>query len=117
MDASNQAMWREAGLKGGASMDRTYIVHPYFEGAYLFFSPDTPHLLKAMKTAMCNHDFILTDEVVQKNNLPADTVSTFTDGCYSDQWANTKKQIVDLMNCHDSDMLRYSYMFNKMSYS
>ena len=79
MDSSNQAMWREAGLKVGKSMDKTYVKHPYFEDAYLFFSPDTPHLLKAMKTALCNHDFIIPDEVVRRNGLPCDTVSTETD--------------------------------------
>ena len=77
MDSSNQGMWREAGLKVGQSMDQTHIAHPYFEGEYLFFCPDTPHLLKAMKTAMCNHDFIIPDEIVMNNSLPSDTVSIY----------------------------------------
>ena len=75
MDSSNQAMWREAGLKPGQAMDCTFIDHPCYEGEYLFFSPDPPHLLKAMRTALCNHDFILSEETVARHGLVADTVS------------------------------------------
>ena len=42
MDSSNQAMWREAGLRVGKAMDRTYTRNPYFDDAYLFFVL-TPH--------------------------------------------------------------------------
>ena len=84
MDSSNQAMWREAGLQVGQSMAKTYVQHPFLERAYLFFCPDTPHLLKAMKTALCNHDFIIPQAVVRKNGLPSDTVSTLTESGCSD---------------------------------
>ena len=101
MDSSNQAMWREAGIKVGQSMDRTYIAHPCFDGAYVFFCPDTPHLLKAIKTALCNHDFIIPDDIVRKNNLPGDTVSTFTDGMLL-RSQNNIKQIDDFDMQHHS---------------
>lgn len=74
MNANNQAMWRAAGLQGGEAMDKTYIDHPFYPGGYLFFAPDTPHLLKAMKTALCNHSFHLPDSVVQINHLPYNMV-------------------------------------------
>ena len=56
-------------------MDRSYIQHPFYPRGYLFFSPDPPHLLKAMKTALCNHSFQLPSSVVQDNNLPSNMVS------------------------------------------
>ena len=74
MDSCNQAMWRAAGLKGGEAMDSSFIQHPYYPGTYLFFSPDTPHLIKAMKTALCNHSFQLPASAVQKNFLPSNMV-------------------------------------------
>ncbi|KAJ8356480.1 hypothetical protein SKAU_G00192740 [Synaphobranchus kaupii] len=74
MDSSNQAMWTAAGLTGGQAMEKSYVDHQFYTSAYLFFCPDTPHLIKVIKTALCNHNFILPPEVVQSHNLPTNIV-------------------------------------------
>ena len=77
MGSANRALQKTFGIVcSKLSVTVNKIPHPCAAGRHLFFMFDVPHLIKNIKAALVNgHEFILSDSIVQKHQLPTDTVS------------------------------------------
>ena len=75
MGASNQAMWRVAGVASGRENLKFSIPHPFIPEQDLYFLADIPHLLKNIRNCLLAQDIVLPCDTVNEFELPCRVVS------------------------------------------
>jgi hypothetical protein len=114
MGSSNQAMWREAGLKIGCdiapSAKKFMVRNPVRKDEKFVFMADVPHLLKALKNAFTKYDFLIPNSVVQENNLPTN-IATIK---HIRSLLDAKGEAVFVAASHIEDYMLNSDSFEKM---
>ena len=77
MGSANRALHKAFGIVcSKLSVTVNKILHPLVPGRMLYFMFDVPHLIKNVKAALVNgHEFTLSDDIVQRHQLPTNTVS------------------------------------------
>ncbi|KAM3625667.1 uncharacterized protein V6R79_015744 [Siganus canaliculatus] len=68
MGSANRAMWKSFGV----TYDQPWIQHPVVPDQRLYFTPDVPHLVKNVKSAIVHgHIIPIPQDVVEKEHLPS----------------------------------------------
>lgn len=76
MSSGNTSLWKILGISTGRyTKMKNYIVHPSDPTRNLFIIADPPHILKNLKQALINNEFMtVSDDIMVKYNLPSNKI-------------------------------------------
>lgn len=112
MGPKNTGLWKKLGFKVNRKENYHYIDHPQRPGELLYVFADVPHLLKNLRTALMNQDFVLSEELNKKYNFPSRIISfKYIEQLISIQERNSSLRLASKL---DSKLLKLSN-FEKMN--
>lgn len=74
MGAKNLSIWKNFNVKVNRENNQHFIPHPVRPNENLYFMADIPHLLKNLKSICVTHNFVLSDDIVEKYKLDSSIV-------------------------------------------